>query len=448
MKQLATQHCVYAIIGKEVCPTTQTPHLQGYLHFANPRAFNAVKKLINNQRVHLENAKKGAPANRAYCSKTDKDAWEHGDVPNQGHRSDYVACRDLLMTGASWAEVDEVFPEITAKSAHWVEKHIQERALLGIQPAPFVMKWWQWQAHERMWDSKKSCFRVPQERDIIWIWSEESSTGKTEFLKHLAQRWQGAVLHASSWETAGIINLFDPTRHKVIHLNLPREVGQINWKKILEELSDRGLKSTAKYHGAIKSFQNAHIVVTANFEPSSQDLPDRLIKIWAQVMTAQWQEHPHTGEMTWVGTLQRDVVPRAAPEDDPRLDYVPYNDPSEEVETFLEKCQRELMEAFLAKQAAQAPIVPDAQEEPQLAIPTPTPVEIIVTDDDDIIQIENPDESFDIQYSEIEDDDDDELTPHDLAFINDEPETSSDESEADMFVPKRTKKTTRIEDDD
>lgn len=68
----------YAICGREVAPTTGTPHLQGYVYFKNPRAIANIRKLLVG--CHVEPAK-GSPAQcRKYCIKDGKYV-EIGDSP-------------------------------------------------------------------------------------------------------------------------------------------------------------------------------------------------------------------------------------------------------------------------------------------------------------------------------------------------------------------------------
>jgi len=59
--------CKYLIVGKEVAPTTDTPHLQGYVVFPTRKTLGALKKL--SARAHWEIAKGTSDENYEYCSK-------------------------------------------------------------------------------------------------------------------------------------------------------------------------------------------------------------------------------------------------------------------------------------------------------------------------------------------------------------------------------------------
>lgn len=89
--------CVYQVIGKEVGAKKGTPHLQGYIYFANPRAFNAVKKAIS-VRCHLE-AARGTPKEASEYCKKDREYEEKGDLPQQGKRTDVEVVREELANG-------------------------------------------------------------------------------------------------------------------------------------------------------------------------------------------------------------------------------------------------------------------------------------------------------------------------------------------------------------
>jgi len=68
ISELAQMHSEKFILGKEV-GESGTPHVQGYIYFKNPRDMKSVKKVLKNERLHLEIAKGSTKQNLAYCSK-------------------------------------------------------------------------------------------------------------------------------------------------------------------------------------------------------------------------------------------------------------------------------------------------------------------------------------------------------------------------------------------
>lgn len=75
---LAAVDCKYLIYGKEVAPSTGTPHLQGYVVFQNARSLSSVVKKLKG--AHVEIARGDADQNYAYVTKAG-DFTEIGDKP-------------------------------------------------------------------------------------------------------------------------------------------------------------------------------------------------------------------------------------------------------------------------------------------------------------------------------------------------------------------------------
>lgn len=92
----------YMIYGHEICPTTKTPHLQGYIEFKNERYFYAVCKLFKGARISVR--MQPSDNNIKYCSK-DKDLFEDGIPDKQGKRNDLQKLRDELKDGATMKEI-------------------------------------------------------------------------------------------------------------------------------------------------------------------------------------------------------------------------------------------------------------------------------------------------------------------------------------------------------
>lgn len=76
---LASLECKYMIYGKEVAPTTGTPHLQGFIVFANPRSRTGAIAAIG-KGVYVAIARGDELQNEVYCSK-DKAYFEKGVRP-------------------------------------------------------------------------------------------------------------------------------------------------------------------------------------------------------------------------------------------------------------------------------------------------------------------------------------------------------------------------------
>jgi len=72
----------YIVYGREIAPTTGTPHLQGYVYFHNARQHKSVSRLLPRAVVAPS---KGSPTqNYTYCTK-DGDFFEAGDIPMESN---------------------------------------------------------------------------------------------------------------------------------------------------------------------------------------------------------------------------------------------------------------------------------------------------------------------------------------------------------------------------
>lgn len=96
----------YMVFGKETCPTTGTPHLQGFVIFHNPKTFSQVKAFFGD-RFHIEQSQGNPSQNIAYCTK-DEEYYEVGErPPAQGARSDILDVKEMVKQGATMEDIVE-----------------------------------------------------------------------------------------------------------------------------------------------------------------------------------------------------------------------------------------------------------------------------------------------------------------------------------------------------
>lgn len=88
---LKQYECSYLIFGYER-GDNDTPHLQGYIEFANQKRFDTLKNF--NQRIHWEIRKGTNKQASEYCKKGGN-FFEKGQMKNPGHRSDLDAVRRM-----------------------------------------------------------------------------------------------------------------------------------------------------------------------------------------------------------------------------------------------------------------------------------------------------------------------------------------------------------------
>ena len=137
--------CQYLVFQKEVCPTTQTPHIQGYLYFSQPKDWGHVSGYLRSQRsignLHLESARGSVDSNVEYCTKEDSrqagdgaGPFEYGTRPGgQGKRTDLDVCASDVLSGLSPAAVGMANPSVFVK----YHKGLTALASLLVEPRDF-----------------------------------------------------------------------------------------------------------------------------------------------------------------------------------------------------------------------------------------------------------------------------------------------------------------------
>ena len=93
-------NCRAIVCGKEIAPTTGTPHLQGAIYFDSQRTMISIKKKLSPERAKLF-VMKGKWSDQEYCRKDGDMIRDEGDVPEQGKRSDVLRLKEVIDEGGS-----------------------------------------------------------------------------------------------------------------------------------------------------------------------------------------------------------------------------------------------------------------------------------------------------------------------------------------------------------
>ncbi len=105
----------YLCFQKEVCPTTEKIHYQGYVEFTNSRnAKAALAGLLGDKVAHFEQ-RRGSPTQaRNYCRKAESSVpdtfREFGVISNQGKRSDLDFIGEQIISGVPVRKLAKLFP--------------------------------------------------------------------------------------------------------------------------------------------------------------------------------------------------------------------------------------------------------------------------------------------------------------------------------------------------
>lgn len=274
----------YLCYQTERCPATGRRHIQGYVEFERQKVFSTVKTAFGNDSIHLEVARGTARDNVSYCTKestrTDGPSRIDGipGVDAQGTRTDLAEAALRITAHTRWADVvtDPSLYTVCARHGKWVETLFRNKTLTIASPDIAL----------RMWQVKVlSMLNLPPvKRQIIWIWSLESGTGKTTFFDYCSSRYK--ILPGIDFTNT--IYAFDG--HDIIWFDRTRAQNG-SYKDIdafysaIESFSNHSQHQSTKYVPCVK-LVIAHIVVTANYEPNAERLPGRFHVVEAKIEDA------------------------------------------------------------------------------------------------------------------------------------------------------------------
>lgn len=276
---VANGFATYLIFGREV-GEQGTPHLQGYIRFNNAvRAATAQRTVC--ARCFSTPANGSPDQNIAYCSK-DGDFEEFGIRPQQGKRTDIEKAMLLVKGGGSYRDVVEQVPSAAARFESFIRSEIAYQAVERLEPFSLEFKVWQTQLLDHMYNDETKQFTVPPRgcREVVWLWSHDSLTGKSTFMQYLQYRFKHQFYSTPDLTWSNIMMMLKP-EHRILHINLPRDVkeGLDTICMVIEKLSDRGIQSAGKYQGVVHCLDALHIVVTSNLPPPDARIPHRLVPI-------------------------------------------------------------------------------------------------------------------------------------------------------------------------
>lgn len=170
-----TVDCQGIKVGKELAPTTGTPHLQGAIYWSNKdkKRLSGMRKFMGGRASWF--VMEGSWADQKYCLKDGDVVRCEGDGPKQGMRQDLSSARDAVIAGANDRELIMDHVTVVARYRPFLE-HVRATFREKLMPL----------------DEDKFSKRMG-----IWVWSKESDLGKTtrfskacpNFFKKESNKW-------------------------------------------------------------------------------------------------------------------------------------------------------------------------------------------------------------------------------------------------------------------
>jgi len=113
------------VYGKEIAPTTGTPHLQGFVSCNTRVSLSQLKGWLS-QQAHFEIAR-GSPAEAAQYCRKDGDFTEFGILPGgAGTRSDINAVQSRIRAGATRNQIRDEFFGVYARYHRAIDQYISD----------------------------------------------------------------------------------------------------------------------------------------------------------------------------------------------------------------------------------------------------------------------------------------------------------------------------------
>lgn len=289
----------YICYGREVAPSTGTPHLQGYMQSTQKQYERLQLAFAPTHLNNLQSARAASGPNAAeisgqfaepytaigYCMK-DGDFYETGMketiaavADRQGQRTDLKNAMaaidnnadDTTMYGEHY-EVMAKYPKFVANYRNHVQseagKQFHKDKLSNLQLYP-------WQEAIIQGVTAEST-----ERTIYWVWSDAGNMGKSVFSKYLGLFHDALVFE--SGKKNDIHYIFSKNRKRIVAIDFARstKVEHMEHFYSIAETLKNGVMTVGKYDGDVIWFVPPHIIFFANFGPDhSKWSEDRLVEM-------------------------------------------------------------------------------------------------------------------------------------------------------------------------
>nr|WCR62252.1 MAG: replication associated protein [ssDNA virus sp.] len=249
----------YLVIGREVAPTTGTPHIQGFVRFNSRLRLSSVRALL--PVCHCTSARGTAEQNRTYCIKDgDFDEWGTCPVDQQGRRSDferYVEWLRTLESEPSERELIDQWPSLYGRYRGALRRMAGE-----ICPRPTLRD-----GELREWQTAllAELDGPANDRTVRFVVDNDGGHGKSWFCGYAFSKLDGVQILGPG-KRDDLAHAVD-VRTRIFLFNIPRGNAEYLNYGLLEMIKDRMVLSP-KYESQMKILQHTpHVVVFMNEQP-------------------------------------------------------------------------------------------------------------------------------------------------------------------------------------
>lgn len=268
------EQVTYLVFGREVAPTTGTPHLQGFIVYPAMKRLTACRHLL--PRAHWTAANGTSIQCADYCKK-DGEFEEFGILPaNQGKRNDIEEFKkyiDDLTVRPSRRELQEKFFHLVLRYGF---DSLYEKIDVALDFQPLV----DGETPRAGWQTELQIIldAAPANRIIHFVVDPVGNTGKTWFTHWLMDTRPDDVQVLTIGKRDDCLKAIDPNKW-IFCFDIPRDQMQYFQYSVVEQLKNMTYQDN-KYHSATKRLRRKpHVVVFSNEPPDYTKLSDDRIHI-------------------------------------------------------------------------------------------------------------------------------------------------------------------------
>jgi len=277
----------YFVMGREICPTTNKKHIQGYIYYTNARTFSAVKKDFPTAHIEARSEKATLQQASDYCKK-EKDYDEYGSLPEdkRGKVNEWKEILIDIQAGMDIIELTAKYPEASIRYSTGIknmyELHRPKYKFSLLEKYGAFNK-----AQQVIMDYVEG---PTHDREIFWVFDPTGGLGKSELATHLITNNKFLVF--GNAKTADVAHAWNG--EDVIFDFSKSQQDRINYG-VIENIKD-GRIFSGKYQSCVKTYKRPKVLVFANFEPD-----------YNQMIMDRWN--------VYKSTLSGDLIKYSAPAD-------------------------------------------------------------------------------------------------------------------------------------
>ncbi len=254
----------YIVFQREICPDTKKEHWQGYCELKSQMRMKAIKKMFNDNTLHIEDRKGSQEQAITYCKKDDtrksgEEPHEYGEPKKAGRRSDLITFTKNIKE-LSLNEAIDISPDTYVKfhsgfdklNTHYIKnKNIDQ---LKDEMENCILKKWQKVALEKLTGQ--------DDRKITWVVDTVGNRGKSFLSRYLIAKHN--AFYSRNGKNADIIHAYEYQEY--IIFDFPRSAEEYINYGIIEQFKD-GILFSPKYNSHTKIKRGAKIICFSNFHP-------------------------------------------------------------------------------------------------------------------------------------------------------------------------------------